>query len=344
MLRAGRSVSEYNAPARRPPARRGAAPFSAKREETRMLLIFRNDEQGLKTLSEPVSGCWLHAVDPTPAEIAQLTALGFSGDNIAYAMDPDERPRAEHEGDDWLILLRIPYFRGEVDDIPYATMPLGVLFNPEHLATVCRMNNEVLQEFALGRVRDLSTAKHNRFVLQLLLNSSVRFLSYLREISRVVEALEDRLQQSIRNQEVLELLRYQKSLTYFTTALKANALMMERMQKSQLFQKYPEDTELLDDALTETMQAIEMTSIESNILSGMMDAFASIISNNLNQVMKLLTSITIVLSFPALVAALYGMNVSLPLGNNPGAFPIILGVALVISLAVVLILRKLDWF
>jgi magnesium transporter len=309
-----------------------------------MLLMFRNEEQVLKPLSEPAPRCWLHAVDPTPAEIDRLTGLGFSGENIAYAMDPDERPRAEHEGDDWLVLLRIPYFRGEVDDIPYATMPLGVLFNTEYIVTVCRTNNEVLQEFVLGRVRDLSTAKHNRFVLQLLLNSSLRFLSYLREISRVVEALEDRLQQSIRNQEVLELLRYQKSLTYFTTALKANALMMERLQKSLLFQKYPEDADLLDDAITETMQAIEMTSIESNILSGMMDAFASIISNNLNQVMKLLTSITIVLSFPALVAALYGMNVTLPFAGQAWAFAFILGVAVVISITVVFILRKLDWF
>jgi magnesium transporter len=309
-----------------------------------MLYIFRNDEQGLKTLSEPVNGCWLHTVDPTPAEITQLTALGFSGDNIAYALDPDERPRAEHDGDDWLVLMRIPYFRGEVDDVPYATVPLGVLFNPTHIATVCRMNNDVLQEFALGKVRDLSTAKHNRFVLRLLLNTSVRFLSYLREISRVVEALEDRLQQSIRNQEVMELLRYQKSLTYFTTALRANALMMERLQKSLLFQKYPDDAELLDDALTETLQAIEMTSIESDILSGMMDAFASIISNNLNQIIKLLTSITIVLSFPALVAGLFGMNVAIPLAEHPLAFLIILGVSVLLSISVVAILKRLDWF
>ena len=309
-----------------------------------MLFIFRNDEQGLKTLPEPVSGCWLHAIDPSPSEITQLTSLGFSGDNIAYALDPDERPRVEHDGDDWLVVLRIPYFRGEVDDVPYATVPLGVLFNPTHIATVCRMNNDVLQEFAGGRVRDLSTAKHNRFVLRLLLNTAIRYLAYLREISRVVEALEDRLQQSIRNREVMELLRYQKSLTYFTTALKANALMMERLQKSQLFQKYPDDAELLDDALTETLQAIEMTSIESDILSGMMDAFASIISNNLNQVIKLLTSITIVLSFPALVAGLFGMNVAVPLAEHPLAFAIILGVSLMLSLSVVFILKKMDWF
>jgi magnesium transporter len=309
-----------------------------------MLLIFRNDGQELKTLPEPVAGSWLHAVDPTPAEINQLTAVGFSPDNIAYALDPDERPRVEHTGDDWLILMRIPYFRGEVDDVPYATVPLGVLFNANYISTVCRMNNDVLQEFASGRARDFSTVKHNRFVLRLLLSTSIRYLAYLREISRVVEALEDRLQQSIRNREVMELLRYQKSLTYFTTALKANALMMERLQKSQLFQKYPDDADFLDDALIETLQAIEMTSIESDILSGMMDAFASIISNNLNQVIKLLTSITIVLSFPALVAGLFGMNVAVPLSDHPAAFLIILGVSIFLSLTVVYILKKLDWF
>jgi magnesium transporter len=338
----GMNGGKIQAAAVRSRKRRGQSP--RKVEGRSMLLIFRNDEQGLKTLPEPVNGCWLHAVDPSPSEIAQLTSLGFSGDSIAYALDPDERPRVEHDGEDWLVLIRIPYFRGEVDDVPYATMPLGVLFTPNHLATVCQMNNDVLQEFVTGRVRDLSTAKHNRFVLRLLLNTAIRYLAYLREISRVVEALEDRLQQSIRNREVLELLRYQKSLTYFTTALKANALMMERLEKSQLFQKYPDDADLLDDAITETMQAIEMTSIESNILSGMMDAFASIISNNLNQVMKLLTSITIVLSFPALVAALYGMNVKLPFGGYSWAFLFVLGFSVLLSLGVVYLLKKLDWF
>jgi len=314
------------------------------REECAMLFIFRNDEQGLRQLAEPVSGCWLHVVDPTPAEITRLVSLGFSADNIAYALDPDERPRADHEGDDWLVILRIPIFRGEVDDVPYGTVPLGVLFTPAYIATICRMNNDVVQEFATGRLKDLSTAKHNRFVLRLLLTTATRFLAYLREISRVVEALEDRLQQSIRNQEVLELLRYQKSLTYFTTALKADALMMERLQKSQLFQKYPDDADLLDDALTEILQAIEMTSIESDILSGMMDAFASIISNNLNQIIKLLTSITIVLSFPALVAALFGMNVTLPFADLSFGFAIVLGISVGLSLLVVFVLKKMDWF
>jgi magnesium transporter len=158
-----------------------------------------------------------------------------------------------------------------------------------------------------------------------------------------VDALEDKLQRSMRNQEVLELLKYEKSLTYFTTALKSNELMMERLQRSQLFQTYPDDLELLEDVLTENQQAIEMVNIAGAILRQMMDACASIISNNLNIVMKFLASITIVLSLPTLVASLYGMNVRLPFEASPLAFPLILVVSFVLSVSVAWIFSKRDW-
>jgi magnesium transporter len=160
----------------------------------------------------------------------------------------------------------------------------------------------------------------------------------------VVDILEDQLQQSTRNKEVLELLKYQKSLTYFTTALKSNELMMERLQRSQLLRTYPEDEDLLEDVLTENQQAIEMTNITSNILSSMMDAFASIISNNLNGVMKFLAAITIVLSLPTMVASFFGMNVHLPFEAHPQAFVLIIFISLLIGLSAVYIFWKRDWF
>ena len=181
-------------------------------------------------------------------------------------------------------------------------------------------------------------------MLRLLLYTANRYLSHLREITKVVDALEDQLQLSTRNKEVLELLKYQKSLTFFTTALKSNELMMERLQRSRLFQAFPEDEDLLEDVLTENQQAIEMTNITSNILSSMMDAFASIISNNLNGVMKLLAAITIVLSLPTMVASFFGMNVHLPLETHPLAFLSLIGVSLLISLSVVYIFWRRDWF
>ena len=309
-----------------------------------MITIVKSNQTRLEPLASPVAGCWLNVIDPTPDEIARLEALGIPLDFITYPLDIDERPRTEREDSKILILLRIPYFQGESFDVPYITIPLGIILASQCLVTVCKRNNDVIQEFASGRARDFTTTKRNRFVLRLLLGTATKYLSYLREISRVVEALEDKLQLSIRNQQVLDLLKYEKSLTYFTTALRANELMLERLQKSQLFKSYPDDEDLLEDVITENQQAIEMTNIQSNILSGMMDAFASIISNNLNQVIKLLTSITLVLSFPAMVAGFYGMNVALPFDDHPLAFGLVLVIALSLSVIVALILKKRDWF
>lgn len=309
-----------------------------------MITIVKSNQAGLESLASPVAGCWLRVTDPTPDEIARLEALGIPLDFITYPLDIDERPRSEREESKILILLRIPYFQGESFDVPYITIPLGIILTDQYLVTVCKRNNDIIQEFSSGRVRDFATTKHSRFVLRLLLSTATKYLSYLREISRVVEALEDKLQLSIRNQQVLDLLKYEKSLTYFTTALRANELMLERLQRSQLFKSYPEDEDLLEDVITENQQAIEMTNIQSNILSGMMDAFASIISNNLNQVIKLLTSITLVLSFPAMVVGFYGMNVALPFDDHPLAFGVVIAMALSLSLIVALVLKKLDWF
>ena len=263
---------------------------------------------------------------------------------MLFRSDLDERSRSERENGELLIISRIPYFQGETSDIPYITIPLGMIVTEQYLVTVCKYENDILQEFANNRIKGLITAKRLRFVLMLLLHTASKYLIYLRQINKVVDTLEDQLQESTRNREVLELLKYQKSLTYFTTALKSNELMMERLQRSQLFRTYPEDEDLLDDVLTENQQAIEMTNISSNILSSMMDAFASIISNNLNSVMKLLASITIVLSVPTMIASFYGMNVPLPLENHPNAFLISMGLSFAISLTVVYIFCKHDWF
>ena len=196
-----------------------------------------------------------------------------------------------------------------------------------HIATIGRFETGVIEAMASRRVRGLSTVKRNRFVLHLLLLTAQRYLFHLADINRAVDGAEDRLQRSLRNQELLELLRYQKSLVYFTTALKANELMLQRLQRSRMFDAYPDDEDLLEDALTEMQQAIEVVGITGSILAGMMDAFASIISNNLNAVMKFLASVTIVLSFPTILASLYGMNVALPGGDSRHAFAALLGVA-----------------
>ena len=309
-----------------------------------MITFYKNTEQGLVTLPEPVEGAWINAIDPNPEEICLLQELGAPLDYLTYSLDMDERSRMERENGELLIVVRIPYFQGTTVDIPYVTVPLGIILTKKYIMTICKWDNPILQNFASGRVRDLNTSKRQRFVLRILLVTAQKYLAYTREISKAVDRLEDQLQLSTRNKEVLELLKYQKSLTYFTTALKSNELMMERLQRSQLFKTFPEDEDLLEDVLTENQQAIEMTNIASNILSSMMDAFASIISNNLNAIMKFLASITIVLSLPTMIASFYGMNVNLPFEQHELAFLYVFGMTLLVTIPVIILFWKRNWF
>jgi magnesium transporter len=308
-----------------------------------MIHYHKTGEQGLETIDEIVKNCWINVVDPTPDELAQLRALEIPPEFITYPLDLDERPRVEREEGYTLILLRVPYHQGDASDLPYITVPLGIVLNGQWIMTICRYDHEILHEFVAGKIRGLATAKRNRFILHLLLSAANKYLSNLRDINKIVEGLEDQLQMSMRNRELLGLLKYQKSLVYFTTALKANELMMERLHRSGFFRTYPDDEDLLEDVITENQQAIEMTNIASNILSSMMDAFASIINNNMNIVIKFLTAITIVLTLPTVITSFYGMNVRLPLQDWPFASWLILGASLVIAVFVVFTLLKRDW-
>jgi magnesium transporter len=289
------------------------------------------------------NGTWVKAVDPTPEEIQQLVDWGIEADYINYSLDLDEMPRMERDEDYTFILIRIPHSQPE-SDIPYRTIPLGIMIKGNMIVTICRYEKEMFKVLANGKYRLLKTGKRYRFALYIFLETATRYLNHLREINRITEALEDQLQQSTRNREVLELLKYQKSLTYFATALRSNEVMMERVQRTQIFNYYEEDQDLLEDVLTENQQAIQMTSINTEILSSMMDAFASIISNNLNTVMKALAAITIIINVPAVVAAFYGMNVTLPGEKHPLAFLTVIGISLTLTALATFIFYKRDWF
>lgn len=310
-----------------------------------MLEIYKTTLQGLERQDEISTGCWINVINPTREEMNRLENLDVPMDFITYSLDMDERSRTEREDNGTLlILLRIPYFAGQNVDIPYTTAPLGIILTNDCIITIGKVKNEVINKLTAKTIRDLSTRKRNRFVLRILLLTANTYLTYLHEINKTVDILEDQLTLSMKNIHVLELLKYQKSLVFFTTALKSNELMLERLQRTQIFQMFEEDKELLDDVIIENQQAMEMTSIYSNILSSMMDAFASIISNNLNVVMKFLASITIVLSIPSILTGYFGMNVALPFENNPFAYLIIIGLGIAISALVVFIFIRRDWF
>lgn len=310
-----------------------------------MLTIYKSTPNGLQIISQPVDGCWINLVDPTTEEIEEMVLMGIPMDYITYPLDLDERSRTEKEDDGTLfILMRVPYFQGASSAIPYTTIPLGMVIHENYFVTISKLPTDILTEFAVGKTRNWSTGKRIRFVLRIMLSTANKYLYYLRLINKTVDVLEDRLALSSRNNEIYEMLKYQKSLVYFTTGLKSNELVLNRLQTSRLFRMYDEDEDLLEDVITENQQAIEMINISNNILSSMMDAFASIISNNLNVVMKFLASITIVLNIPTIITSFYGMNVNLPGGALSGAYLWISIAILVIMAFVVGIFIKRDWF
>ena len=312
-----------------------------------MIKYYKTSEQALVELDAPVTGAWVNVADPTPEEIAYLTdKLEVYPDLINYSLDLDEMPRIERDEDEGytFILLRVPYFQGKNVDVPYATISLGIIIMAGVVITVCRHESDILTPLLNGKYRGLKTGKRFRFVLYVFLETASRYLAHLRIINKTTEALEDQLQKSTRNREVLELVKYQKSLTYFATALRSNEVMMERIQRMKLFSKYEEDADLLEDVITENQQAIQMTSIATEILAGMMDAFASIISNNLNGVMKALAALTIILNLPTIIASYYGMNVRLPGQEHPLTFLTVLGVSVSVTAIATFIFYKRDWF
>ncbi|MDL1911186.1 magnesium transporter CorA family protein [Chloroflexi bacterium CFX6] len=308
-----------------------------------MLAIYKTTEQGLEQLDTMTNGVWVKAIDPTPEEIGQLVNWGVDVDYINYSLDLDEMPRMERDEDYTFILIRIPHRQPE-SDIPYITIPLGIMIRGNMVVTICKYDKDMFRVLSNGKYRMLKTGKRYRFALYIFLETATRYLAHLREINRMTEMIEDQLQKSTRNRELMELLKYQKSLTYFATALRSNEVMMERVQRTQIFNYYEEDQELLEDVLTENQQAIQMTSINTEILSSMMDAFASIISNNLNAVMKALAALTILLNLPTIVASFYGMNVTLPAQDHPFAFLSIIGLTVGLAAIATYIFYKRDWF
>jgi magnesium transporter len=309
-----------------------------------MITIRRSTGTDLETIEKPTTGCWIEVTNPSPDEAASLARdLNFPQEFVSFSLDPDEIPIIEKADSAFLILARIPHFQGQSATVPYATVPIGLIVTGEHVVTLCRYEHELLRGLPHEHQADLSTAKPTRFVLHLLWSAANSYLGHLNEINKVVEKLEEGVERSLQNREVLALLRYQKSLLHFTTALRANETMFERLKRCEFLKLGPNDEDLLDDVFTETHQAIGMSEIASDILSQMMDAFATIISNNLNVVMKFLTAMAVILIVPTIIATFYGMNVRLPLEDSPSGFLVVVGLSILSSFVVGFIFRKKNW-
>ena len=308
-----------------------------------MISIYKTVEDELISVDKIEDGCWVYVTRPTTEELERLQdETGIDMDDLRAPLDDEERSRVEVEDDYNMILVDIPSL-DEKDR--YVTIPLGIYMTKEVIVTLCLEESPVLRAFANKRVREFYTFKKTRFVFQILYRNATSYLRYLRIIDRKSDQIEEKLHISQKNSELIELLELEKSLVYFTTSLRSNEVVLEKLLRTEKIRKYPEDEDLLEDVIVENKQAIEMANIYSNILSGMMDAFASVISNNLNIVMKLLATVTIVLSIPTMIASFFGMNFDvIPLGHNPYGLVITIVITLLISLLVALFFRKKNLF
>ena len=310
-----------------------------------MKRIFKTVEDHLIECSTLEKGCWVHLQNPTREEIDGLnTRFKLDPTYLQAALDEEESARIESDNGQSLIIVDIPYVESEGSGYVYSTIPMGIILVDEVIITVCTRETPIITDFTEERIRNFWTFKRTRFILQLLHRNASRFLAYLKQIDKASMHVQELLEKSSRNQELLQMMKLEKSLVFFSTSLKGNEMVMEKLLRLEVIQKYPEDADLLEDVIIENKQAIEMCNIYRDIMSGTMDAFASIISNNLNITMKVLTSLTVVMSIPTIFASLWGMNVKVPFANSPVGFWVVLGISVVAALGAFFLLYKKKMF
>ena len=313
-----------------------------------MVKIYNTDMQTNKTeeSQEYKKGSWINMTAPTDEEIKKVCdKLKISEDFLKYPLDSEEKARIDIDEDEktTLFIVDVPIIEKQDKEKVYSTMPVGLLVvRDDFFVTISLKQNKVIGD--LEKLKDIYTYKKSRLILQIFYKNAELYLNNLKKINKETEVAESVLKSSLKNKELLKMLSLEKSLVYFTTSLKANEIVMEKTLRGKIIKLYDEDEDILEDAIIENKQAIEMSKIYSDILNGTMDAYASIISNNLNGVMKFLTSITIILAIPTMVASYWGMNVDVPMqfSHSPWAFYIVVIISIILGLIAMIWLKKKD--
>ena len=302
----------------------------------------------IEEIKEIKKGSWINLVNPSENEIKKVCeSVEIQEDFIRDALDFEEKARIDNEEDDGTILfvVDVPIIEKNEENDVYTTMPLGmIVVRDDYFITVSLRKNKVIEDFEKMKIKNFQTYKKSKLIFQILYLNASLYLTYLKQINKETEIAEYILKNSMRNKELLKMLNLEKGLIYFMTSLKSNEVVMEKTLRGRIIKLYEDDEDILEDAITENRQAIEMAKIYSDILNGSMEAYGSIISNNLNGVMKTLTSITIVLAVPTMISSFWGMNVSLPFEHSPFGFAIMIIIALITTLIVTWWLKKKDMF
>lgn len=303
-----------------------------------MIAIYKTENE-LKTLEEIEVDSWINLVDPTVEEIKSVCEkTNMDQELMMKLLDDEELPRIEISGNTTLIVVDAPFV---IADHHYVTMPLGIFISDHFLVTISLKQNEAIEDFINGSVKEFYTHMKTRFIFQLLMRICAKYVNYLKKINANIEEKENALYKATENKELVYLLGLQKSLVFFITSLKSNDIVLEKLSKGTIMTLYQDDLDLLENAMIENKQCIEMSNIYREILSTISDTYATVISNNLNTVMKILTGITIIISIPTLISSFLGMNVPLGfLATTPWAFFGISGISFAISIIITIILKK----
>ncbi len=314
-----------------------------------MIQVFYTDPKKLETYEVQcafsgganLDNKWIHMTNPTDREIELVArSTGVSEDFLKVALDEEEKPRMDFEDGNVLTVFDIPIIEEEDEYYTYDTIPLAFVMAKDCIVTVCLRETAILQGVINGRLKGFSTAKKTRSLYQLLYFTHVKYLAYLRQIYKASQRIQDDLSKSTKNKGLIQMLELEKSLVYFSTSLRSNYFVLEKLSKTDNIRKFEEDAELLDDVTIENRQALEMCNIYRDIIAGTMDAWGSIINNNLNGLMKVLTALTLVINVPMLLSGLWGMNTGVPFQGKGWGFWAVVGIAGVLSAGIVFILRK----
>ena len=300
-----------------------------------MMTIYRWENGGLKEVTDFGESCWINLVELTTTELERvLTFSQVPRDFLTDPLDTDERPRFDYDDDASMLIIHVPCPVDEDDSVvPYRTVPLGIILFGKSVITVCSVRTPVTTAF-LDQIRRVCPPRDQyRFAFRLLWHGGVLFLRYIHDIHQRTNALEEELHESISNDVLLRLLTIEKTCVYFTTSLKADTIALARANTARQLALTEDDRDQLEDALVEFQQALETATIHANILNGTLDTFASLINNNLNNVMKYLTVVTIFLAVPTLVTSAYGMNIKLPFVSGEGTLSVFWGIVAISAVA-----------
>ncbi len=309
-----------------------------------MISLYKTDNGIIREVSQFNSDIWIKMTSPTPEETNQISQkYNIDLDHINAALDNDESARIEIEDDYTLVLVDIPVNEKRGEHNEYTTIPLGVVLCEDVIITVCAKDTQILKSFTQKKVKEFSTKKRIRFLYQILLYIATEYQTDLRKIDKKRTEIERHISDITQDSELIELHELESNLVYFATSLRANGLILERLTRYTRIKQYPEDRELLEDVIIENKQAIEMTQIYRDIINGTRELLSTVINNRLNNVMKYLASITIVMAIPTIISGLFGMNVSgdgIPFSGSPWGFAIISGITLIICIITLLVLKK----